>query len=314
MRGHESTFFVKRAIRHSLLASLIAVGCWPIAPASGAEANEEANKAIRAAAQLFVEAFNHGDAKQLSELWTVGGSLADEQGELVKGRQAIEAKYAALFKESPGAKIEVTINSIEFPTPTVAIEDGVSRITTQSAAPPGASQYTAVHTLENGKWLMSSVREASIPTPSNFVRLRQLQWLIGKWRAKSNDLSFDVQFRWIANSSFIQREDVVTRNGVVVQTAVQVIGWDPQSSRLRSWTFESPGGYGTGYWWSTPEGWRIQCSGVRADGAPASSIDSLIRVAGENDVLGWRSIDRKIGGVSYPNLPELVFDRVQEKN
>jgi hypothetical protein len=61
-------------------------------------AAESDDTAIRATAEAFVKAFNRGDAKAVAGLWTEKGTMADERGEIFKGRKAIEAQYAALFK------------------------------------------------------------------------------------------------------------------------------------------------------------------------------------------------------------------------
>ena len=94
---------------HNVLGLLlaIAIGLARAARALAAEpaAGDWADKAIRRAAEAFVAAFNRGEAKEIAALWTTSGSLADEQGEILKGRQAIEGKYAAFFKGYPHAKI-----------------------------------------------------------------------------------------------------------------------------------------------------------------------------------------------------------------
>ena len=301
----------KRTLGAFLLMTSLTAICFTRATAADPKPSAAPDgKAIRAAA----EAFDRGSAKDVAALWTADGSLADDEGKILKGRPAIEEKYAAFFREFSGAKIEITIKSVEFPTPEVAVEDGFARVTSDLPGPPAASRYTAVHTLKGGKWLMASVRETLVDLPSNFAHLEDLQWLIGKWEAKSNDTAFEANFRWIANKSFIARDYTTRRGGLVVSTGTQIIGWDPQAGRLRSWSFDSAGGYGAGSWTSTPEGWRIQSVGVLADGTDTTSIDCLIQVADEDDVLGWRSMDRRVGDVDFPNTPEIVFDRVREKH
>ena len=57
---------------------------------------------------------------------------------------------------------------------------------------------------------------------------------------------------------------------------------------------------------------RIDSTGVTADGTPTSSKEILIRVPGEDNVLGWR-FDRKIGETPLPATREVVLDRVPEK-
>ena len=119
--------------------------------------------------------------------------------------------------------------------------------------------------------------------------------------------------RWIANKSFLEREYTIRKDGIAVSSGRQIIGWDPKARQIRSWSFDASGGHGTGLWAATPEGWRIESSGVMPDGAPTASRNVLIRVPGEDNVLGWRSVARSVGGTSLPDTPEVVLDRVSEK-
>ncbi len=165
--------------------------------------------AIRASAEAFVKAFNRGDAKAVAALWTANGTMADDRGEILRGRKAIEDQYAAFFKAYPGAKMEVSVKSIDFPAPSMAVEDGTAQVVVRQAVPPVASRYTAVHVQEDGKWLMASVRETTIPLSSNFSRLAELGWLIGTWETKRDGTIVRATFRWIeVSTSSTAREDV----------------------------------------------------------------------------------------------------------
>ena len=183
----------------------------------------------------------------------------------------------------------------------------------ENAGPPQASRYTVVHVKQDGKWLMASVREASIELPSNFARVEGLGWLVGTWKAERDGTAVHTTVRWIANKSFLEREYTVRKDGIAVSSGKQIIGWDPKAGQIRSWSFDASGGHGTGLWTATPEGWRIESSGVLPDGTPTASRDLLIRVPGEDNVLGWRSVARSVGGASLPDTPEVVLDRISEK-
>jgi hypothetical protein len=50
-------------------------------------------------AEEFIAAFNRGDAKALATLWTEDGRYVDPNGVEVKGREALEKMYEALFAE-----------------------------------------------------------------------------------------------------------------------------------------------------------------------------------------------------------------------
>jgi hypothetical protein len=167
--------------------------------------------------------------------------------------------------------------------------------------------------LVDGKWLMASVRETGIELPSNYGRLQDFEWLIGKWETKSEAATVHTTVRWMANKSFLQREYTVRNGGVTESSGIQIIGWDGQAGQVRSWSFDSSGGHGTGLWTPTPQGWRIESKGMLADGTPTASQDFLICVPGADNVLGWRSVNRKVGDKPLPDLREVVLDRLPEK-
>ena len=267
---------------------------------------------IRSNANDFTQAFDTGDAKKVAAQWTENGTMVDEAGQTFKGRKAIEDEYAKLFKEYPGARIEVKVQSVEVPSPAVAIEDGAVTVFTKDA-PPSSSRYTAVHVQQNGKWLMATVRESHVDAPSNYGRLQALEFLVGRWQAKSDDAQVDTDIRWVANKSFLMRNYTVRRAGAIASSGVQIIGFDPLAARIRSWSFDSSGGYGAGLWTSAQDGWRIESTGILPDGTPTSSRDTLVRVAGEDNTLGWRSTNRTAGGAVLADTPEVVLDRVKEK-
>ncbi len=281
-------------------------------PAVKSEVNPN-EAAIQATADAFAKAFNAGNAKDVADLWTANGSLIDERGAVFKGRKAIEDLYAAFFKEYPGARIEILVGSIEFPTPTTAVEDGISRVVLKDANSGGTSRYSAVHVLEDGKWRMASVRETSLTPPAGYARTKNLEWLVGEWENTSETATVRNSIRWIANKCYLQRDYTVSEDGKTTSSGTQIIGWDPRLDQMRSWSFDSSGGHGTGLWTPTPEGWRIESTGTLANGTPTSSLDYVIHIPGDDGVFGWRSMDRKVGMVRLPDTREVILDRVHQK-
>jgi uncharacterized protein (TIGR02246 family) len=295
--------FIVAAVFLSILASASA------ADSASGKSNEAA---IRATADAFANAFDQGNAKAVAALWTEIGTLVDDSGRTFKGRKTIENEYAEFFREHPGVRIQIAVQSIDFPVPNVAIEEGLARAIDKVASSAAMSRYTAVHILQDGKWLMTSVRESNLVAPSGDSGLQTLAWMVGKWEAKSTDATLQTQVRWSDNRRFLHRDYSVRKGGAVASSGTQIIGWDPQARRIRSWSFDSSGGYGSGLWNSTPDGWRIETIGTLADGTPCSSQDFLIRVAGEDGVWGWRSTDRKVGQAILPDTNEVVLDRTSE--
>ena len=124
----------KSLVSLSVAASLGIASSSAAAPKSSAAPTQ--TDAIRASADEFTSAFNKGDAKAVAALWTPDGTETDEQGTIFKGRQAIEAEYAKLFKARPDARIQIEVHSIDFPAPNVAVEDGVATVTNSTPLPP----------------------------------------------------------------------------------------------------------------------------------------------------------------------------------
>ena len=300
-------------MNHTRTLILTMLTLWAAAAIAQESANQPAiENVIRAGAADFTQAFDTADAKKIAAQWIENGTMVDEAGQIFKGRKAIEDQYVKLFKDHPGARIEIKVQSVEVPSPAVAIEDGAATVFTREV-PPNSSRYTAVHVQQNGKWLMATVREAHVDAPSNYGRLQALEFLVGRWQAKSDEAQVDTDIRWVANKSFLMRNYTVRRAGAVASSGVQIIGFDPLAGRIRSWSFDSSGGYGAGLWTSTPDGWRVESTGILADGTPTSSRDSLMRVPGEDNTFGWRSTNRTVGGAPLSDLPEIVLDRVKEK-
>jgi uncharacterized protein (TIGR02246 family) len=303
----------------SACSSLAAITAVLISAASASAAEEGADRmspeaAVRASAEAFAEAFNRGDAAGVAALWTSDGSLIDAAGAVFQGRTAIEAQYAALFKKHPGARIEIAVARVEFPTKTMAIEDGFTRVASDASGTAGIGRYTAVHVLEDGRWLMAAVRESSLPPPSGDAHMNDLQWLIGVWQSKSEEGIARWTFRWIADRRFIQCDYSVEKDGRLASSGTQIIGWDPHSRQVRSWSFESAGGHRTGVWTATPDGWRIDGDGVLADGAPTSSRELLRRSPGNKEALGWRSVSRTPGSSDLSDTSEVILDRLPAEN
>lgn len=315
MHGLGSKQLIRAALRWVLFAAPVILICSACATTGGDRAGRQPpERAIEASAQDFTNAFNRGDAKTIAALWTHDGTLVDEQGNTFQGRPAIEKEYAVFFKQFPGARIAVEVSSIEFPARSVAIENGFAKASPKPGEPPSASRYTAVHVLHGGKWLMETVREAPAQMPGDAgVPLKDLQWLIGNWSAQAEGARVQTNLQWVANQHFLKRSYTVERDGKPAMTGVVIIGWDPQAGQIRSWSFDSSGGHGTGFWTPTSEGWRIDQSGTLADGTPTSSRDFVIRVPGETNILGWRSVDRRVGPDSLPDTREVVLDRLPDK-
>ena len=282
----------------------------PAATADKGDPEARDHDLLQQSAVAFCEAFNRGDAKAVAALWTEDGDYVDEAGQRFAGRQAIAKEYARFFASHPGTKIQTFVDSIRIPSQDMAIEDGRAILDPAPEGPPAMSRYMAVHVKVDGKWKLSTVRDTRVETPSTYSHLEHLAWLIGSWRAEQLGATMNMNCRWVANKSFIERSYSVTKAGEVLSSGVQVIGWDPSARTVRSWTFAAGCGYASGAWTPKDNGWAISTSGTAADGTPTRAVNLLTIV--DADAVTWRSVDRVSGDVRLADEDEVLLRRVNQ--
>lgn len=271
--------------------------------------NEQA--AIRQAAAKFVDAFNHKKAKALAALWTENGDYIDESGQVFTGRAAIEQEYRAFFKQHKGIKMKLAIDSLRLLSPDAAIEDGRIILDPQPAGAPAISKYTTVHVKVDGKWLMSTVRDMRVETPSAYRNLADLDWLIGTWTAEEHGAKAEFVCRWIANKSFVERRYKVTHHDKSTHSGVEIIGYNPQNGRIQSWHFHSDGGHAVGVWSPLKNGWQSEVHGISGAGASTSAVNQLVPL--DDGAYVWQSINRSSGGTEVPDTDEVILRRATVK-
>ncbi len=266
--------------------------------------------AIRLSAENFAKAFNRADAKAIGALLTDDCDYADGVGNMYHGRDEIVREYTDFFAKNPGAKIEINITSVRLPDPDDAIEDGASTVTLADGL-AAAAGYRVVHVRQNGRWLMSSIRETVDETPSHYDNLRDMEWLIGNWVAKGRDREVHTTFQWMDNKNFLQRVYRIKNNDGIISSGMQFIGWDPAARRVTSWTFDSTGGYGQGIWRPVENGWSIASTGVMSDGTTVSSTEITTRI--DDNHFTWLSVNRTAEGTSLPDTEEIIVERLGSK-
>lgn len=272
------------------------------AGSSGAELN-----AIRGGSQAFATAFNKRDAKALAALWTEDGDFVDDSGSRVVGREAIEKSYAAYFTANPQAHVRIVIDSLRLLSDSAAVEDGRAFVDPPAAGPAGYGKYTAVHVKVGGKWLMSTVRDTRVETPSGYEKVADLEWLIGTWIAEEHGAKTVSVCRWVANKSFVERTYTVTQPDQSSTSGVQLIGFNPQLGHMQSWSFSSDGGHAIGVWSPTANGWSAAMRGVTGDGTLTAAVNRLEKL--DDNAYVWQSVQRTAGGQALPDTDEIVLKR-----
>jgi len=266
--------------------------------------------AIRQAVDAYVEAYENSDAKALAALWGPDSEyLSSSSGKRLKGRDAIEQEFARIFAAGP-AKLEVTVHSIRLLTPDVATEEGEARVTAPGAAPE-ESTYLAIHVKRDGKWLLDSLRETELPSRSTaYEHLQELEWLVGTWVDADDEATVETTCQWARNKNFLTRNFKVQAGDHTDMEGTQVIGWDAGSGQIRSWVFDSDGGFSQGIWKRQGDRWIINSLGTLPDGGQATSMNILTKI--DDDTLTWQTTGREVDGEILPNVEPVTVKRVSE--
>ena len=137
--------------------------------------------------------------------------------------------------------------------------------------------------------------------------LDDLAWMVGHWVDQGEDVTITTNCSWTKNRKFLTRSFRVAIDNEVTLEGTQVVGWDPIERRIRSWTFDSEGGFGEGRWIHDGGRWLVKTSFVLASGDRASALNVFTYV--DPDTFRWQSIDREVGGELQPNIPEVTVVR-----
>jgi uncharacterized protein (TIGR02246 family) len=293
----------------ALLAAALLTARAGLAGQGKEHAKEEA--ALHKIAEAFVAAFNKGDARAVAGFWTPDGDLVDQTGRHIKGREAIEKLFQGFFAENKGAKLRINIASVRFLSPALAIEDGTTDVIPADGGVPERARYTIVHVKNGSQWRLASVRESAYTPPTHSEHLRELEWLIGGWAdEEEKGEAAETLFSWTANGNFILSSFSTSVKGLPVASGTQWIGWDPKAKHIRSWTFDSSGGFGEGVWTRDGDRWLIKTTFTQRDGKSVMATNVVTRL--DANTVSWQSTNRTVDGKAAPDTRAIKMKRMKE--
>ena len=118
----------------------------------------------------------------------------------------------------------------------------------------------------------------------------------------------DIRFscRWTSNQNFLVQTFKVYVEGRVDFEGTQVIGWDPHAQTIRSWMFDSDGGFGVG----AGRGKRAleRADVERVARRTCGSATNLYELVDENTVR-YRSIGRQVDVELMPSIGPVTVVR-----
>ena len=224
--------------------------------------------AVIANDRLYEAAYANADVEALVNFFTEDAGYTTEEGRTFSGRAEIEAAIRAGLMANRGSKLAINAETVRVLGPESVLEKGSTTVTAKDGETSG-SLYTAIHVKKDGKWKIDQLIESPLPALTARDRLAELAWLVGDWEEtdKTDDLSIRSVYSWARGGNFLTRSVTVKRAGNVTLEGWQIIGWDPIDERIRSWTFDSEGGFADGYFTREGSRWLLRETGVAPDGS-----------------------------------------------
>lgn len=273
--------------------------------AAGPDARGKDRASIRAVMDSFVKAFESRDAKALSAHWTALGEYRNQDDVNVQGREALEKGFAKFFAKAPEVQAQVEPESLRFVATNSAIEEGIVTVRRGAAEAANRAHYTALFVREDGQWRLAQLTESAADVDA----VGDLAWLIGEWKSLSGEgAEIHTTYSWDANKKFIQVRFAV-KEKVAAYSGIQVIGLDPATGGLRSWTFEATGGVAEADWERDGDHWVLEMTGTLVDGRKLTQTNILRRI--NEDTFTWQSVERKLDDADVPDLPPVKVTRVK---
>jgi len=290
-------------VRHVLWLSMFLL----IVRSHAIAADEAVTKELQAKTEQYVAAYNEGALDKVMAFWAPNADFVDARGQFHEGRDLIAALFRRGFASNPGRKMSLSSSVRKLLAPDVAMDDGILELTAANGE-KDRGRYSVVWTKVNGQWLIRSARDIPIPddeanaAPSR-PPLEELEWLVGKWEAKSDKHQISLDCSWQLSKSFLVQKFLVKSTDEEDFEIVTWIAFDPSADSFHSWYFDSRGGFGGGPWTRRDSVWRTNVSAVLPSGQTGSSIMTWERV--DANTARWRAIDREVEGAGLPDAEKL---------
>jgi uncharacterized protein (TIGR02246 family) len=237
----------------------------------------------------------------------------DEAGKTTRGHDALRARFKTMLPDLKGSKIGGKIYSVKFLRPEVAMVDGSLEITSADGT-RDSNRYAIVWVKSGDRWLINSARDLPAEVEEGpslaYPQLKSFEWLIGDWVDEAGKGAVQIKCKWAPNKSFLLMDYEVKGEGAEPMLVTQRIGWDPVNNKVRSWVFDSTGGFGEGNWQRDGNKWVVGASGILADGGIGGATN-IYQFKDENTFL-YRSVDREVDGQPVADV-EVKFVRKTAK-
>ncbi len=234
-------------------------------------------------------------------------------GEVTTGRDGIRDLARAFFEAHSGAKTTMGEERWKVLGEGSVVVDGTVTLESAEGVVLSRARVTVICVKDGSEWRIASLREDPLLTPDPLTpreHLESLSWLVGDWIEEGEDAYVRSSCRWSDEGPYLLQSFEVRDAAGETRRSSQRIAWDPLLSKVRSWTWDSLGGYGEMVWTPVGEGWRISARGVSSTGVLGTGTHRVTR-KGEN-IIRWELTDWIVGDEPMEDRTHVIVRRPPE--
>lgn len=281
-------------------------------PHSHAKETSPTGAQIAAFGEAYAAAFDKGDATAVAEFWLPDGDYVDQFGNRFSGRDAIQKLFEKFFAENKGAQVRIDSESLRVVNPDLALEDGTSAVLIPGEPLPSRARFANTLVRKDGRWFLASVRESGFAPPDRSSELGPLSSLIGEWHATTpSGEEIILSVAPAPGGNFLLARRTVVAGGGPVAGGDQWIAWDPAGKKIRSWNFESDGGFGESLWQASEKGWTVESKHTLRDGDIVKETQSLTPDDKGNLVVKTLAVSQN--EKELPKPEDLIFSQSENR-
>lgn len=142
---------------------------------------------------------------------------------------------------------------------------------------------------------------------SHYEDLKSLDWLAGEWKDDEKDVDIVYSTEWSRNRNFLIQHFTAQMNDEDVSEGEQIIGWDPAEKKVRSWVFDSDGGFGSSTWVQDGSVWYSTMKFTMPDGRKATGVHVYTKI--DDNSYTFASTNRDIDGELLPDIGPIKIVR-----
>ena len=159
---------------------------------------------------------------------------------------------------------------------------------------------------ENEGWRLALLTESPA---EDQVTIEELSWLIGQWKSVTGEgAEIQTTYAWDAGKKFIHVQFTIKETALALSGS-QMIGVNPGTGLIHSWTFEANGGIGEADWNRDGDHWVLDAAGTLPDGRSLTETNIFRRV--NDNTFTWQSINRMLDNAELADLAPVKVTRIK---